>query len=390
MVLMNCVLIATMQSAAYAQAARIPEAPVESHSSTLPAAAAGRGGTVGIAAGQLTVGGYSPAHTSTLFSSLWNASERFTGQADAGFSKFETGHLAGYGEIHTDVRLGPPSVVHVNWQTEAGGGLYRGQMSSKYLATAIRLERTGPMGRLRLTTGVGGAHDATSYGTANVELGAAVQRGGLAATGAVSLVRARSTYDDITGQLAWVPEATAVSARVQLQLSGGARLGSEVGTYKRWAATSVAVRLVRTSALVLSHGVAPSDPQRATPAAAYTSVGLRLTFGGPMRLLSLSRRLAITRAATGAVLSEASDDGTRTLAIHITAQAHVEIMADFTSWEAVPMTRSADSTWTTKVHVRTGVHHLDIRVDGGAWTPVPGLHATSDDFGGSSILLVVP
>ncbi|MGI8548011.1 MAG: glycogen-binding domain-containing protein [Gemmatimonadaceae bacterium] len=323
---------------------------------------------------------------------MWSTSESLSAEADAALSRFETGHFAGYGEVHTGARLGVSSRVLASWQTNAGGGLYRGQRSSEYLTTGVRLERAGGIGnRLWLSAGIGGADDASSYGTANVTLGSVLQRRDVTAIGAVNLVHARNTYDDVTGQLAWTPRETGLAQRIHAQLSGGARIGNPAGEYDRWAAISATVRLLGTSALVFARGRSPSDPERAIQGVAYTSVGLRLTFGGTAVRVpaSVMAHVVGTGRAT-AVLSELSADGTHTLTIHAPAQAHVDIMADFTGWNAMPMTRTGEDTWITRISVRSGAHRLNIRLDGGAWAPVPGLPVTSDDFGGSASLLVVP
>jgi hypothetical protein len=39
--------------------------------------------------------------------------------------------------------------------------------------------------------------------------------------------------------------------------------------------------------------------------------------------------------------------------------------------------------------IAPGVHRVNIRVDGGAWRPPPGLSVVRDEFGGEVGLLVV-
>ena len=45
----------------------------------------------------------------------------------------------------------------------------------------------------------------------------------------------------------------------------------------------------------------------------------------------------------------------------------VELMCDFNGWKAVPMTRSADGVWTTKVTLQPGPHAYKFLVDGSQW-----------------------
>lgn len=376
---------------AYAQTGVTTAARGETHPGTQVLSSAGHGGALGVTTGPLTIDGYSTAHASTLFSDVWKTSESFTARAEAGLSRFETGHLAGYGDIYTRVRLASSSVALLSWQTDASGGVYRGHRSSEYLTGAFRLENVGAGNRLWLATGFGGAYDASSYGTANVTLGAAAQQKDVIATGAVNLVHARSTYDEVTGRLAWAPDEGVFPVRIHVEISGGARSGNTLGAHTRWAAISGTARLTGTSALVLAHGTAPSDPERATPGLAYTSVGLRLTFGGAAARVGAptTSQIAPSERVADVMLSEVLVDGTRTLTIRAPARAQVEIMADFTSWSAVPMVRTGADAWTVRVLVRSGIHRLNMRMDGGEWGPIPVLPTAADGFGGSASLLVV-
>jgi len=70
----------------------------------------------------------------------------------------------------------------------------------------------------------------------------------------------------------------------------------------------------------------------------------------------------------------------------------VEIMADFTDWEPVSLTRTASSEreWSVALPLSAGSHRLAVRIDGGGWVVPPNLPRVADEFGGEVGLLTVP
>jgi len=67
----------------------------------------------------------------------------------------------------------------------------------------------------------------------------------------------------------------------------------------------------------------------------------------------------------------------------------VELMGSFTDWAPVRLTSTAPGVWSFNVFLAPGVHRVNIRVDGGAWSVPPGLTAVRDEFGGEVGLLIV-
>jgi 1,4-alpha-glucan branching enzyme len=60
----------------------------------------------------------------------------------------------------------------------------------------------------------------------------------------------------------------------------------------------------------------------------------------------------------------------------------VELIGDFTQWQAVSLTRSQDGTWSVTLTLDPGLHRLNLRVDDAPWGVPPGVPAVADDFGG--------
>lgn len=68
--------------------------------------------------------------------------------------------------------------------------------------------------------------------------------------------------------------------------------------------------------------------------------------------------------------------------------ASVELAGDFTSWEAVALSREGNS-WRLAWPLAPGTYRCNIRIDGGAWVVPDGMVAARDEFGGEVGVLVV-
>ncbi|MGI9089997.1 MAG: glycogen-binding domain-containing protein [Gemmatimonadaceae bacterium] len=358
----------------------------------------GRGAIVGVDGGSVIVDDYVRASVGSVFSTLWSATDRFATTATGSVARFETGHLAAYGELHAAAQLGRSLPALITLEGDGGGGAYRGDASSGYVRTVVRVARGTNSGKgVWVAAGAGRAGGAAlygSYGTAHGAVGVSTQHDEFAGAATVDLVHAGVTYTDVTTRAVRSFGTGSGSARASVQLTGGIRAGNRVSGRHQWAEGSATVKLVRSSALLLARGTTPPDPERATPGVAFTSLGIQLAFGGPGTLSQSSgaqRRVGSTvPAISTSVLSDVSEDGRRTLTVHLSAFSGVELMGDFTQWRALPMTRVGENTWRTRVILQPGTHRVNIRADGGVWLPVPGLPETSDEFGGSASILVVP
>ena len=68
----------------------------------------------------------------------------------------------------------------------------------------------------------------------------------------------------------------------------------------------------------------------------------------------------------------------------------VELMGDFTGWEAVTLGRG-DDRWFVERVVSPGPHRLAIRVDGGEWVAPSNVPSVRDEeLGGAVGLITVP
>jgi hypothetical protein len=64
-------------------------------------------------------------------------------------------------------------------------------------------------------------------------------------------------------------------------------------------------------------------------------------------------------------------------------------MGDFTDWKARPLVPLGEGRWMFPVALSPGVHHLNVRFDGGSWLVPSGASAVDDGFGGRAGLIVV-
>lgn len=202
----------------------------------------------------------------------------------------------------------------------------------------------------------------------------------------------------------------------ELAVSGGyrARARDSLPGVRAWAEAWATAWLTGRLALVGGAGNFPFDPLQGLPGGRYVSAAVRVAqrragVSDPALRAALLlpyevRRLRSAGARADRFAVADNDDGTRTLRVRVAGARRVELMADFTEWTSVPLTRlpppagggrdqDADApgtqVWALTVVLTPGVHRVNVRVDGGAWQSPPGLSAVRDEFGGSVGLLVV-
>ena len=79
----------------------------------------------------------------------------------------------------------------------------------------------------------------------------------------------------------------------------------------------------------------------------------------------------------------------RTLRVVAPGARRVELMGDFTEWNAVPLDQVAKDTWEMTLRIAPGTYRLSVRLNGGAWGPPPGIPSQSDEFNGVVGVVVV-
>ena len=196
-----------------------------------------------------------------------------------------------------------------------------------------------------------------------------------------------------------------VTPRVELGGVAGARAGrglpTVAGSTRAWASVSATLWLSERLALVASGGSYPVDFTQGYPGGRFISGGLRMAIGrgGRASPRAIESHEATMGGASGsdrggteaAITAFAVERGAGeevTLRLLAPGASRVEVTGDFTSWDAVPLTRAADGWWVVKLPIRSGTHQLNLRLDGSAWVVPPGLTTITDESGASGLLVI--
>jgi hypothetical protein len=306
------------------------------------------------------LGNHGWLHTAAL-SSLQPASSAWTGQALA---------LGGiFGPITTLSR----------W--EIGGALSGFAQTGASVATSGELN-----GRVRFGGVMGGAALGAGTGfSARDAANARIDRGSVETWWGIGHERLFATampthagsisYTDLG--LGWRHDVTGVSVGA----SAGVRASNGGGG---WQGADAELWMTPRVALVLGAGNALADVVRGTPSTRYLSAAIRIGFQPhstpwPTRGDARGVRVMVTKSASGAARIDVTAVGA----------SRVELMADFTGWEPVPLERS-DNGWFIERAIAPGPHRLALRIDGGEWAAPSNLPSLQDELGGTFGLITVP
>ena len=171
--------------------------------------------------------------------------------------------------------------------------------------------------------------------------------------------------------------------------------GAGHGVYGEASATYT---LGERTALFVSGGRYPTDPVSGSVAGRYASAGLRLRTALPRpRAIRdpkpLSRSPANGDGGAGFIARleiQPAPDGTVRVVVHAPTAATVELAGDFTDWQPVTLRRTGEDMWERVLRIPSGVHRINVRIDGGTWTAPAGTTRAEDEFGGEVGIVAVP
>jgi hypothetical protein len=190
----------------------------------------------------------------------------------------------------------------------------------------------------------------------------------------------------------------------------GTRAALDFGRYevgatlvRRWGSAALQSRALRSVAwemnavwwvrpsvgLVASVGHSLPELSLALPGARYRSLGVRLALGAPPRGGARSRGGVPPVTTVAASASRLVLATPHRLAIVGPAADRAEVMGDFTDWQPLPLVRAGEGRWALDAALSRGVHHLNVRFDGGEWLVPAGTVAVDDGFGGTVGIFVV-
>lgn len=318
--------------------------------------------------------------------------------ARGSYLRFESGHRSLQGLIAASL-FTPPALLPDSWRGEvtvSGGGSSYADFASFWHATGeARLHVVGP-GR---GAWMGATAGRTSYGSAArpvavAGIGGWARRGWLMLTASASRSFIGDTaYTDV--------ESTADVGAGAWGLHGsvGARISSRGGGHGVYGAGEATRALSQRIALFVSGGRYPTDPVSGSVAGRYLTVGVRIRSPTPRR--------APTWDPVQRGRPPAAGDGEATLAPQIEIQpagargvrllvrapgaSSVELAADFTDWHPVVLERVLEEgAWQLLLPVASGLHRLNVRIDGGKWIAPAGTTRSADEFGSEVGIVAVP
>jgi hypothetical protein len=146
-----------------------------------------------------------------------------------------------------------------------------------------------------------------------------------------------------------------------------------------WGGGTLALWFTRRVALVVGGGSYPADLIQALPRGRYVTAGIRLSAGRPS--------VWTTPSGLRAIYTQAPGEGE--LRFAVPGATRVELVADWTHWQPVPMERGQDGQWVLRVALPPGVYRFNLIVDGERWIVPEGVTAVDDGYGGKNCLLVV-
>lgn len=183
---------------------------------------------------------------------------------------------------------------------------------------------------------------------------------------------------------------------VSLAATVGLRVGEADRVNVGWGSIGATFAINRRLLATASVGNYPADLLQRLPGARFVSLSIRL----PTRS-SFQRRddhitapAAAPAASDGVILRVTSSDSTRgrgvqVIRVRAPASERVEVMADFTNWDAVALVRTPAGVWEITLPIAPGQHHLNVRLDGGDWVVPTNVARVTDEFGGVVGLILV-
>ena len=245
---------------------------------------------------------------------------------------------------------------------------------------------------------LGGSAGRTSYGTGSRavlsgEGGIWAQIGGISLTAALSATRVGDTTwadAEVFGRWRW--------REFLIDGNSGLRTFSDGAGSGLYAELSGTYALNERFALVIGGGRYPTDPIRGSISGRYATAAVRVRLTGdadvpPDRLARAAvDPLAAADGNARAVFHLVPVRGTSTsyeITIRAPTAARVELMGSFTDWEPITLASDGAGNWTARWALPSGVHRINVRLDGGDWIAPARTTPMPDDFGGTVGVFVI-
>ena len=153
---------------------------------------------------------------------------------------------------------------------------------------------------------------------------------------------------------------------------------------RRWAQVSALLKLTPDLSAFAALGSRDAEQYLVAPAESpRASLGFQISHWRPAEV----QPLVVRAQATGWNVRRL-DEHVYAISLRAPGARLVELSGDFTDWQPVLLQRAGRDRWTAVVSMDPGVHHANLRVDGGAWIPPPGAPTAVDGYNGTVGLVV--
>jgi hypothetical protein len=195
--------------------------------------------------------------------------------------------------------------------------------------------------------------------------------------------RHQSRLTDVEASVRWEHKL------LELTMRGGQRFGDSFDVTpesRQWASMQAAIWITSQMAAVAGGGREPAQPTRGLPARSFGSLGIMLAYWPiPRGIVPVETPASLVQAFELRPAGEALQRVTA----RIGGVETVEIMGDFTDWTAIPLVRRGRDLWELLIPMSSGMHQINLRIDGGSWIAPPGVPAIKDGFNGEVGVLVI-
>ena len=201
----------------------------------------------------------------------------------------------------------------------------------------------------------------------------------------VDTVRHRSTPSSVQVWSELEASAEWAVGRMRLSALVGARPPVQSFPAATWAQAGGSIDLPHGFSLDVAAGTSPARIGLGIPGSRFVSVGVRVQ---PVRGAPTEH---IAPPAPASVLTvQPAGDHRVTFTYGAARASSVQIAGDFNAWTPVDLEEDGHGRWHATMALDPGVHHVSLRVNGGAWFAPPGVPAVPDDFGGTTGIINVP
>lgn len=173
--------------------------------------------------------------------------------------------------------------------------------------------------------------------------------------------------------------------RVAFDATLGGRVAPVGMADEIWGALSGLYVLTSRIVIVGGAGTRPGEPAFGSRRRSFATLGVRL-LGAPE---PPSRPPPEIRPTTSDFRIVPQSSGVYQVRVRVPFARTVELSADFTDWKPLALTRVGTDLWEVTLEIASGMHHVNIRVNGERWAAPPGVPSVEDEFNGTVGLVVV-